>query len=97
MAKNTETTEDLKYGIPALAEALGTEPHLVRARLRTAKVAKAGKKYGWATKADFDAVVKQLKAEPAEKPAKAAKPAKAEKAAPAKAAPAKAGKAKKAA
>jgi hypothetical protein len=96
MAKNTDTTEDLKYGIPALAEALGTEPHLVRARLRTAKVAKAGKKYGWATKADFDAVVKQLKAEPAEKPAKAAKPAKAEKATPAKA-PAKTAKAKKAA
>ena len=96
MAKTEEG--EMKYGIPALAEALGTEAHLVRARLRTAKVPKAGKKYGWATKADFDAVVKQLKAEPAEKAAKPAKAAKADKAAPAKAdkAPAKA-KTKKAA
>lgn len=50
-----------KYGVPALAEALGTKPASVRVRLRNAGIPKNGKTYGWNTQKELEAVVKQLK------------------------------------
>lgn len=99
MAKATETktktvgasAKDLgfKYGVPELAEAMGIQEASVRVALRNKNIAKAGRAYGWNTKAELDDVVTKLRAEA---PAKA----KADKA-PAKAAPAKARPSRKAA
>ena len=51
-----------KYGVPELANTLGIEPASVRIALRKAKIDKSeGGVYGWNTKADFDAVLSQLK------------------------------------
>lgn len=66
-AKNTKpeaaASEDMKYGVNELAKELGIKPASVRIKLRTAGVDKAGKSYGWNTKKEFDAVVKQLKSD----------------------------------
>jgi hypothetical protein len=98
MAKATETktktvgasAKDLgfKYGVPELAEAMGIQEASVRVALRNKDIPKAGRAYGWNTKAELDEVVTKLRAEA---------PAKASKAAPAKAAPAKARPGRKAA
>lgn len=66
-AKKEEPT--FKYGVKELAEALGIKAASVRVRLRSAKVAKAGKSYGWNTKTELQAVIDQIKSE---KKAKAA-------------------------
>ena len=57
----TEGTE-LKFGVNELAKALKLEPSTVRVNLRKAKVKKAGRSYGWKTKAEMDAVAKKLSA-----------------------------------
>ncbi len=49
------------YNVAKLAKDLGTEPHLVRARLRTAGVEKTDGKYEWTKEKDYMAVLKQLK------------------------------------
>lgn len=96
----TKATEP-KYTVDDLVEATGLQPASVRVALRELGVEKQfGNKYGWATKTDFDQIVKSMKersakrittaAPAAEKPAPKAAAAKA---APAKA-PAKGGKAK---
>lgn len=51
----------LSYGVDYLAKALDKEANLVRVQLRNANIKKLGKSYGWATKAEADAIVKQLK------------------------------------
>lgn len=51
------------YGVDYIAEQLGKAPNLVRVALRTKGVKKEGKSYSWSTKAEADAVVKQLKAD----------------------------------
>ncbi len=56
--KKTEFT----YGIKDLAAALGSEAVAVRGMLRRREIKKNGTQYGWNTKAELDAVVKQLKA-----------------------------------
>lgn len=66
-AKTVE--ERPKYGVPQLAEALGTKPASVRVRLRNLNIPKAGKTYGWNTKAEMQEVIDQLKKKAAEKPA----------------------------
>lgn len=60
-----------KYGVPQLAEALGTKPASVRVRLRNLDIPKSGKTYGWNTKAEMQVVIDQLKKKASEKPAKA--------------------------
>ncbi len=52
-----------KYGVKDLAEALGIKEASVRVRLRNHEVDKAGKTYGWNTKADLQAVVDSIKTE----------------------------------
>ncbi len=46
-----------------LANDLGIGEATARVKLRNAGVEKAGRSYGWNTKKDYDAVVKQLKKE----------------------------------
>jgi superfamily II DNA or RNA helicase len=60
-----------KYGVPQLAEALGTKSASVRVRLRNLNIPKNGKTYGWNTKAEMQEVIDQLKKKASEKPAKA--------------------------
>lgn len=50
-----------EFNVTKLAKDLDTEPHLIRARLRTAGIEKTDGKYEWAKQKDYDAVVKQLK------------------------------------
>jgi hypothetical protein len=68
-----EAAPEFKYGVQDLADKLGIEPASVRVKLRNAGVAKAGKSYGWNTKADLDEVIEELKGDGDEKPAKKAK------------------------
>jgi len=66
--------ETFKYGVSDLAEMLGTKPASVRVQLRNKKVKKAGKSYGWNTKAELQEVADKIKAAGAdEKPAKKGK------------------------
>lgn len=66
-----EAAPEFKYGVQDLADKLGVEPAQVRVKLRNAGVEKAGKSYGWNTKADLDEVIDQLKGD--DKPAKKSK------------------------
>lgn len=61
-AEKTETAPEFKYGVSDLADKLGIEAASVRVKLRNRGVEKAGKSYGWNTKAELDEVVDQLKA-----------------------------------
>lgn len=67
-AEKSEAPE-FKYGVADLAEKLGIEAASVRVKLRNAGVEKAGKSYGWNTKAELQEVIDELTAE---KPAKKA-------------------------
>jgi hypothetical protein len=69
-----------KYTVRDLAEALGVPDHIARTKLRGAKIEKVDGVYSWSKKADFDALVKQLKGSSKNAEAKPVK--KAEKAAP---------------
>lgn len=71
-----ESAPEFKFGVSDLAEILEVEPASVRVKLRNAGIEKAGKSYGWNTKADLKEVADQLK-ETKEKPAKADKKTKA--------------------
>ena len=77
-SEKKESAPEFKFGVADLAEKLGIEPASVRVQLRNRKIEKAGKSYGWNTKAELQEVVDQLKAkaEKADKPAKADKKAK---------------------
>lgn len=72
-AEKKAAAPEFKYGVADLAEKLGIEPASVRVQLRNKKIEKAGKSYGWNSKAELDEVVAALKAD---KPAKADKKAK---------------------
>ena len=61
-----------KYGVPELAEALGTKAASVRVRLRNAGVPKSGKLYGWDTKAAMQEVIDKLNASKSKAKAKKA-------------------------
>jgi hypothetical protein len=79
-AKDTETktkTEkvaapEFKFGVSDVAEKLDLKEASVRVQLRNKGVPKAGKSYGWNTKAELDEVIAQLKSTD-EKPAKTGK------------------------
>jgi len=60
-----------KYGVPQLAEAMGIKPASVRVALRGSGIAKSGKTYGWATKAEMLEVMTALKAKSKAKAEKA--------------------------
>lgn len=62
--------DTLKYGVSDLADACGITPAYTRVWLRQRKVAKAGRSYGWKTKAEIDALVKEYKASGADEKAK---------------------------
>ncbi len=88
MAKESEDKE-FKYGVEDLASLMGVESATVRVWLRNHGVKRTGRSYGWNTKSELDALVKQRDEGAAPAPAKAKKatPAKAKKVAPAKADP----------
>lgn len=71
----TEKSEapEFKYGVADIAEKLELEPASVRVKLRNAGIEKAGKSYGWNTKAELQEVIDELGAE---KPAKKSKKSK---------------------
>lgn len=76
VVEKTAATPEFKYGVSDLAEKLDIKPASVRVQLRNKGVEKAGKSYGWNTKAELQEVVDQLKAAAAsddEKPAKGKK------------------------
>lgn len=66
-------TEDFKYGVADVAEALDIEPASARVQLRNHNIKKAGKSYGWNSKTELEDVVKKIKAEKAPAKAKAEK------------------------
>lgn len=65
--------EEFKFGINQLADALKIKPASARVQLRDGKIKKAGKSYGWNTKAELDEVVKKLKETSGKKEAPAKK------------------------
>lgn len=76
-AKEEKAAErEMAYGVEDIAEALGIKPASVRVQLRNKGIEKAGKSYGWATKAELKEVISQLKSDDGddedEKPSKKA-------------------------
>lgn len=71
--KKKADQEEFKFGINHLAEALKIKPASARVQLRDGKIKKAGKSYGWNTKAELDEVVKKLKETSGKKEAPAKK------------------------
>lgn len=72
-AKTEKAAErEMAYGVDDIAEALDLKPASVRVQLRNKGIEKAGKSYGWATKAELKEVIDQLKAskDDDDKPAK---------------------------
>ena len=90
MAKDNEDKE-FKYSVDDLASLMEVQPATVRVWLRNNGIKRTGRSYGWNTKAELDALLKQ-RDESADSPA----PAKAKKATPAKVKKATPAKAKKA-
>lgn len=73
---------EFKFGVDDIAEKLDIKPASVRVQLRNKGVEKAGKSYGWNSKAEMDEVIAQIKApkeEAEEKPAKGKKASKTDK------------------
>lgn len=56
-----KAADEFKYTVADVADELGIQAASARIALRNAKVAKAGRSYGWNTDKDFKAIVKQLK------------------------------------
>lgn len=54
---------EFKYGVADLADKLDLAPSVVRQKLRSNDVEKAGKSYGWNTKAELQEVVDLISAE----------------------------------
>lgn len=72
--------ETFKYGVEDVADGLGIKAASARVQLRNHDIKKAGKSYGWNSKAEVEEVVKKIQ-NAAKKTEKADKPEKAEKAA----------------
>jgi len=49
--------ESFKYGVDDLADALGIKPASARVALRKHDIEKAGKSYGWNSKAELETVI----------------------------------------
>lgn len=58
--EKTEKTEEFKYGIEDLANAMGVKPASARVQLRNNNIKKASKSYGWNSKTDLEEVVKKI-------------------------------------
>lgn len=56
-----EAKPEFKFGVEDIAEKLDIKPASVRVQLRNKGIEKAGKSYGWNSKADLDEVIDQLK------------------------------------
>lgn len=70
-AETKEAAPEFKYGVRDLAELLGIKDASVRVQLRNKGIEKAGKSYGWNSKAELKEVADQLRsADEDEKPAK---------------------------
>lgn len=76
-AKAEKTAErEFKFGVEDIAEELDIKPASVRVQLRNKGIEKAGKSYGWNSKAELKEVIDQLKSkddDADEKPAKKSK------------------------
>lgn len=59
-----ESAPEYKYGVPDIADALDIEAASVRVKLRNNKVPKAGKSYGWNTKAELQEIIDLIKSKP---------------------------------
>jgi superfamily II DNA or RNA helicase len=76
--ENKTAAAEPKYAVADLIEATGLVAASVRVALRSLEIPKNfGNKYGWATKTEFDAVVKQLKERSVKAPDALSKDAKA--------------------
>ncbi len=53
---------EFKFGVSDIAEKLGIKEASVRVQLRNKSIEKAGKSYGWDTKAEMQEVIDQLSA-----------------------------------
>lgn len=73
--KEAPAKTEFKFGVSDLAEKLGLNEASVRVKLRNAGVKKAGKSYGWNSKAELQEVIDELKGDGDDKPAKKAKKA----------------------
>lgn len=77
-----EAIPEFKYGVADLAQLLGIKDASVRVGLRNKNIRKAGKSYGWNTKAELEEVADKLRGdEKVKKAAASEKPAKTKKAA----------------
>lgn len=85
-AETKAAAPEFKYGVADLADKLGIKEASVRVQLRNKGIEKAGKSYGWNTKAELEEVIDELKAEKPAKPAKKSKGDDADKKSPKKAA-----------
>ena len=75
-AKQEKAAErEFKFGVEDLAEELDRKPASVRVQLRNKGIEKAGKSYGWNTKAELKEVIDQLKSSDDSKPEKKGKKA----------------------
>lgn len=75
-AKTEKAAErEFKFGVEDIAEKLDIKPASVRVQLRNKGIEKAGKSYGWDSKAELQEVIDQLKSKDDEdaKPAKKSK------------------------
>lgn len=66
------TAEAPKFGMAELEKALDMSPQAIRVKLRNSSLKKNGARWGWDTKKDFDAAVKELKSSGDKAPAKKA-------------------------
>ena len=57
-----EKEREFKFGVEDIAEALEIKPASVRVQLRNKGIEKAGKSYGWNTKAELKEVIAQIQA-----------------------------------
>jgi superfamily II DNA or RNA helicase len=57
-----KASETFKYTVADLAKVLGIKEASVRIKLRNNEIDKAGRAYGWNSKAEYEKVLKQLKA-----------------------------------
>lgn len=77
--EKAEKSPEFKFGVAELAEKLDLKEASVRVQLRNKGIEKAGKSYGWNTKAELEEVAKQLKSKDDAGEAKAEKTSKKDK------------------
>jgi hypothetical protein len=69
--EDKEAAPEFKFGVQDIADELDIKPASVRVQLRNKGIEKAGKSYGWNTKAELKEVIDQLRSsDDDEKPAK---------------------------